>query len=60
MGGELDICNCERFNRKRIILLVYWMYSILKEDEFGVSRDELTERLEERGIETEDFLHSDA
>jgi perosamine synthetase len=31
---------------------VYWMYSILIEDEFVVSRDELVEKLREEGIET--------
>ncbi|MFC1937649.1 DegT/DnrJ/EryC1/StrS family aminotransferase [Chloroflexota bacterium] len=31
---------------------VYWMYSILIEDEFGISRDELMSKLEERGIGT--------
>lgn len=31
---------------------VYWMYSILVEDEFGMSRDELMEELEKKGIET--------
>jgi len=35
---------------------VYWMYSILIEDEFGMSRDELMERLKERGIETRTFF----
>ena len=31
---------------------VYWMYSILIEDEFGMSRDELMEELEKKGVET--------
>jgi perosamine synthetase len=31
---------------------VYWMYSILIEDEFGIGRDELMARLLEKGIET--------
>ena len=36
---------------------VYWMYSILiEENEFGMSRDELMERLKERGIETRTFF----
>lgn len=37
---------------------VYWMYSILVEDEFGVSRDVLMKKLEERGIETRTFFIS--
>lgn len=36
---------------------VYWMYSILiEENEFGMSRDELMEKLKERGIETRTFF----
>jgi perosamine synthetase len=35
---------------------VYWMYSILIEDEFGISRDELVRRLAEKGIETRNFF----
>jgi len=35
---------------------VYWMYSILIEDEFGMSRDELMEGLAKRGIETRTFF----
>jgi len=36
---------------------VYWMYSILiEENEFGMSRDELMERLKGRGIETRTFF----
>lgn len=36
---------------------VYWMYSILVEDEFNMSRDELMVRLKERGIETRTFFY---
>lgn len=35
---------------------VYWMYSILIEDEFGISRDELMIELEKKGIETRTFF----
>ena len=35
---------------------VYWMYSILIEDVFGMSKDELMKKLEERGIETRTFF----
>ena len=35
---------------------VYWMYSILVEDEFGMSRDELMEELEKKGVETRRFF----
>lgn len=35
---------------------VYWMYSILIEDEFGMSRDEVMSRLEQAGIETRTFF----
>ena len=36
---------------------VYWMYCILVEDKFGMSRDELMKRLEENGIETRPFFY---
>ena len=37
---------------------VYWLYSILvDEQEFGMSRDMLMERLREQGIETRPFFH---
>jgi len=35
---------------------VYWMYSILIEDELGISRDELRGGLAERGVETRTFF----
>lgn len=37
---------------------VYWMYSILIDEKtFGISRDELTKRLEKNGIETRPFFY---
>jgi perosamine synthetase len=35
---------------------VFWMYSILVEDEFGMSRDQLRAYLADRGIETRTFF----
>ena len=35
---------------------VYWMYGILLDKEFGLSRDELRARLARRGIETRTFF----
>jgi perosamine synthetase len=35
---------------------VYWMYSILIEDEFGMSRDEVRRHLAEQAIETRSFF----
>ena len=35
---------------------VYWMYSILVEPEFGLSRDELMDELAKRGVETRPFF----
>jgi perosamine synthetase len=35
---------------------VYWMYGILVEDEFGLTRDELMATLRERGIESRTFF----
>ena len=37
---------------------VYWMYSILVEPEFGISRDKLAEELAKRDIETRPFFVS--
>lgn len=36
---------------------VYWMYSILIEDKFGVNRDKLIRLLEKRGVETRPFFY---
>ncbi len=36
---------------------VYWMYSILLNDGFGLSRDELIGKLKEKGIETRPFFY---
>jgi len=36
---------------------VYWMYSILVEDSFGISRDELESYLNERGVDTRPFFY---
>jgi perosamine synthetase len=35
---------------------VYWMYGVLVEDEFGITRDELRRRLAAQGIETRTFF----
>ena len=35
---------------------VYWMYSILVNDEFNITRDELRKKLAKRGIETRTFF----
>ncbi len=36
---------------------VYWMYSVLIQDKFGISRDELMKKLELDGIETRTFFY---
>jgi len=36
---------------------IYWMYSILIEKEFGMSRDNVISRLKERGIDTRPFFY---
>lgn len=36
---------------------VYWMYSILVEDNFDMSRDDLMKRLEKEGIDTRPFFY---
>jgi len=39
---------------------VYWMYGLLVEDDFGISRGELCSQLKERGVDTRDFFASSA
>lgn len=34
----------------------FWMYSVLIEDDFGLSRDQVMDRLAERGIDTRSFF----
>lgn len=41
---------------KKDVRNVYWMYSILVEDSFGVTRDQLRRYLAKRGIETRTFF----
>ena len=36
---------------------VYWMYSILIEDQFGTSKDMAMEKLREKGIDTRSFFY---
>jgi len=42
--------------QKKGVKNVYWMYSILVNDEFGITRDELRKRLAKRGVETRTFF----
>ncbi len=35
---------------------VYWMYAVLVEEEFGLTRDEFMERLKEKGVDTRTFF----
>jgi perosamine synthetase len=35
---------------------VFWMYGLVVEDEFGISRDELRRRLARRGVETRSYF----
>ena len=36
---------------------VYWLYRILVEDKFGMNRDDLMKKLEEKGIDTRPFFY---
>ena len=45
---------------KKNALNVYWMYGVLVEDEFPLSRDELRPALKKYGIDTRDFFFSSA
>jgi perosamine synthetase len=35
---------------------VYWMYAVIVEDDFGMSRDELMKRLKDKGVDTRTFF----
>ncbi len=39
---------------------VYWMYAMLVEPEFGMTKDELRTKLKEEGVDTRDFFYSAA
>lgn len=41
---------------KKYVKNVYWMYGILINNEFGINRDELAQKLKSKGIETRDFF----
>ena len=56
----------EELEEKRLIKLhpemhwaknVFWMYSILVEDKFGLSREELMKKLEKNGVDTRPFFY---
>jgi perosamine synthetase len=51
-----DIAGITLPCEKEWALNSYWMYSILIEDEFGLSRDELMQKLKEEGIGTRPFF----
>ena len=51
-----DIPGITRPPEKEWVKNVYWMYSILINDEFGINRDELMERLREKDIQTRTFF----
>jgi perosamine synthetase len=36
---------------------VYWMYSILIEDSFGLSKDDVMEKLRDKGVDTRSFFY---
>lgn len=36
---------------------VYWMYSVLIEEDYGISRDDLMEKLKEEGIDSRPFFY---
>lgn len=39
---------------------VHWMYAVVVEDAFGLSKDELRAQLHDRGVDTRDFFYSSA
>lgn len=55
-SGLKDIQGIKLPTEKEWAKNVYWMYSILVENGFGITRDELMKRLGEKGIETRTFF----
>jgi len=51
-----DVEGIKRPSEKEWAKNVYWMYSIIIGDEFGMSRDDLMKKLEEKGVETRPFF----
>jgi len=51
-----DVSGIELPHEEKWVKNVYWMYSILINDEFGINRDELMEKLKVEGIETRAFF----
>jgi len=43
-------------NEKEWAKNVYWLYSIIIEDDYGISRDDLIKKLEENGVESRPFF----
>lgn len=51
-----DIKGIRLPTEKKYAKNVYWMYSVLIENDFGLNRDQLMHELEKRGIETRTFF----
>ncbi len=51
-----DIPGITTPEESKDVKAVYWMYGILVDDEFGISKDELRQKLADRGIETRSFF----
>lgn len=54
--GLSDIPGITTPHESRDVKAVYWMYGVLVEDAFGISKDELRQKLAARGIETRSFF----
>jgi perosamine synthetase len=51
-----DIPGITTPHESKDVKAVYWMYGVLVEDEFGLTKDELRQKLADRGIETRSFF----
>ena len=51
-----DIPGITTPHESKDVKAVYWMYGVLVEDDFGISKDELRQKLADRGIETRSFF----
>jgi len=51
-----DVSGITTPHESEDVKAVYWMYGVLVEDDFGLSKDELRQKLADRGIETRSFF----
>ena len=59
-AGLKDIQGLRLPTTQRDCLNVYWMYGVLVEESFPLTKEELRAALKEKGVDTRDFFYSSA